>query len=229
VAPAFLDLVDDPTMEAGPGQAVLFGAYAADAEGVPAQRVSLVERGVMKSLLMSRIPRKELARSNGHARLGATGERGELGVLVVKGKGALGERALRERALAEARAQGPGTPVYIVRRVSSGWGSLAEQHGWISALTAPRGGSIGIGYGSRAHGTLEPEVVLRLKEDGSEEPVSGVRFANFLPRQLRDIVAVGETPGVYNVPSGELPWVVGGRGSSVITPALLLRDVELKR
>jgi len=59
--------------------------------------------------------------------------------------------------------------------------------------------------------------------------VSGVRFANFLPRQLRDIVAVGETPGVYNVPSGELPWVVGGRGSSVITPALLLRDVELKR
>ena len=46
----------------------MFGSYRVDDEGVPAQRVSLIEKGVLKTLLMSRTPRKEITSSNGHAR-----------------------------------------------------------------------------------------------------------------------------------------------------------------
>ncbi len=55
-----LSAVDDPALAAGPGKAPLFGSYRVDDEGVPAQRVSLIEHGVLKSLLMSRTPRKEI-------------------------------------------------------------------------------------------------------------------------------------------------------------------------
>ena len=40
--------VDDPAAGPGPGKAPLFGAYKIDDEGVPAQRVSLVEHGVLE-------------------------------------------------------------------------------------------------------------------------------------------------------------------------------------
>ena len=66
VAAPILSLVDDPLLAVAPGKAPVFGSYRVDDEGVPAQRVSLIEKGVLKSLLMSRTPRKEIARSNGH-------------------------------------------------------------------------------------------------------------------------------------------------------------------
>ncbi len=60
VASAIVGAVDDPTLAAGPGKAPLFGGYKIDDEGVPAQRVPLIEHGVLKALLMSRTPRKEI-------------------------------------------------------------------------------------------------------------------------------------------------------------------------
>lgn len=42
--------------------------YHHDREGVPAQRVELVRDGVVRDLLMSRVPRHDRATSNGHAR-----------------------------------------------------------------------------------------------------------------------------------------------------------------
>jgi hypothetical protein len=47
---------------AAPGKAPLFGNYRVDDEGVPAQRVSLIEKGVLKSLLMSRTAAQGAAR-----------------------------------------------------------------------------------------------------------------------------------------------------------------------
>src|SRR6185295_10352068 len=69
VTAPLLDAVDDPLREtAGPGNVRLFGAYHADDEGVAAERVSVIEGGILKGLLMTRTPRKEIAHSNGHAR-----------------------------------------------------------------------------------------------------------------------------------------------------------------
>lgn len=62
-----LTLVDDPTQTAFKG-APLYGRYEFDDQGVPARRVTLVERGVLKGFLLSRYPVKGTARSNGHGR-----------------------------------------------------------------------------------------------------------------------------------------------------------------
>src|SRR6267142_1776141 len=73
ILPEFLSITDDTTMKKL-GKQDLLGYYQFDDEGVPAQRVSLVEHGVLKNFEMSRSPLVGFPRSNGHCRrqLGAT-------------------------------------------------------------------------------------------------------------------------------------------------------------
>ena len=61
-------MVDDPAQEEWHGHP-LFGHYEIDSEGVAGQRVSLVEKGVLKTFLLTRQPVKGFDASNGHARL----------------------------------------------------------------------------------------------------------------------------------------------------------------
>ena len=61
-------VVDDPLLAVAPGKAPLFGNYRIDDEGVAGPARVADRKGVLKSLLMSRTPRKEIAHSNGHAR-----------------------------------------------------------------------------------------------------------------------------------------------------------------
>jgi len=60
---------DDPA-QSQLGSQELIGHYKVDDQGVPAQRVSLIEGRRVGTLLMSRRPTKELPRSNGHGRSG---------------------------------------------------------------------------------------------------------------------------------------------------------------
>jgi predicted Zn-dependent protease len=47
------------------GRSTLLGAYKIDEEGVPARDVSLIENGILKSLLTSRAPVKGIASQTG--------------------------------------------------------------------------------------------------------------------------------------------------------------------
>ena len=51
-----------------PAHPDLNGAYQFDDQGIPPERVDLIENGVVTDLLMSRIPRKGFTESTGHAR-----------------------------------------------------------------------------------------------------------------------------------------------------------------
>src|SRR6202035_4133506 len=55
VLPDFLSVSDDPTLHTLSGVS-LAGSYSHDDEGVPAQRVSLIQNGILKNFLMSRMP-----------------------------------------------------------------------------------------------------------------------------------------------------------------------------
>ena len=67
VLPQTVSLTDDPTMTAFNGQPLL-GGYAVDDEGVRAERVSIVDAGILRSLLMSRRPGPEFqSRTATHA------------------------------------------------------------------------------------------------------------------------------------------------------------------
>jgi len=67
VLPSFFTVVDDPTKKTYEKHE-LIGSYKVDDQGVPARPVTLIERGVLKTLLMSRRPSKEISQSNGHGR-----------------------------------------------------------------------------------------------------------------------------------------------------------------
>ena len=67
VLPDFLSVVDDPTISSFAGKALL-GHYKIDDEGVPAQRVSLVEKGALVNYVIGREPIRDFPTSNGHGR-----------------------------------------------------------------------------------------------------------------------------------------------------------------
>lgn len=67
IMPKFISVVDDPTA-AKLNKTSLNGHYLFDDEGVAAQKVVLVDRGVLRRFLMSRSPVRGFARSNGHGR-----------------------------------------------------------------------------------------------------------------------------------------------------------------
>src|SRR5271155_1670682 len=81
VLPKFLSVTDDPTVHELAGMK-LAGSYEFDDEGVPAQRVEVIQDGVLENFLMSRMPIKDFAESNGHGRnqpgLMPTGRQGNL-------------------------------------------------------------------------------------------------------------------------------------------------------
>ena len=68
VLPATVSLIDDPGAKDYKGT-LLVGGYAIDQEGVPGQKVTIVDGGKLKDLLMSRRPGPDFGKSNGHGAL----------------------------------------------------------------------------------------------------------------------------------------------------------------
>ncbi len=67
VIPSFLSIIDDPSKKNFNGRH-LMGYYPFDDQGVPGERVVLIEDGVLKNFLLSRTPVNGFERSNGHGR-----------------------------------------------------------------------------------------------------------------------------------------------------------------
>ena len=106
VLPDFLSATDNPLETTFDGQALL-GAYQVDDEGVPAQKVNLVEDGVLQNYLIGRTPIRDFPRSNGHGRSSvAQPEHSHEGVMIFQAKDALTPQALNARLLAMAKDQG---------------------------------------------------------------------------------------------------------------------------
>src|SRR5579863_2020251 len=67
VLPDFLSVVDDPTISSYHGESLL-GHYEFDDEGVPAQRVALIDKGNLVNYVIGRAPIRDFPASNGHGR-----------------------------------------------------------------------------------------------------------------------------------------------------------------
>lgn len=67
VLPDFISVVDDPTVSSYHGQSLL-GHYEIDDEGVPAQSVTVVEKGNLVNYVIGREPIRDFPVSNGHGR-----------------------------------------------------------------------------------------------------------------------------------------------------------------
>jgi TldD protein len=206
----------------GPGKAPgvpLFGAYRIDDEGVPAQRVSVVEHGVLAGLLMTRTPRKELVHSNGHARAPRFGgPHAHIGTLVLTARPGAG---LPRKGLLDelARiAKGGGVTTYVVRLLDDGLLPAGESDDMLSLFS----------FGGGGHGppTVRPLVVYRV-DRGKETLVRGLALEDLQPRSLKDVTAAGRDAVVYN-------YVDEGSGfagvpTTIIAPSLVVSDVDIRR
>jgi hypothetical protein len=106
VLPNFLSIVDDPTLTDFQGKS-LVGSYDVDADGVKAQRVTLVENGTLVNYLVGRQPIRGFPVSNGHDRAGVgTLPAPSLGVLLVNSSDAETPAALKQRVVRMITEQG---------------------------------------------------------------------------------------------------------------------------
>jgi TldD protein len=106
ILPSFIDVVDNPTLKEFDGKS-LTGSYDVDSEGVKAQPVDLIEKGVLTNYLLGRQPIRDFPESNGHGRAApASPPSPALGVLLMKSAQAQSPEALKKRALELVTAQG---------------------------------------------------------------------------------------------------------------------------
>jgi predicted Zn-dependent protease len=206
IMPEFISVVDDPTTPAV-GGVELLGHYRYDDEGVPAQRVALVEKGVLRNFLMSRSPLTGFPKSNGHGRrqLGSTPVSRQ-GNLIIQSSRAVTNAKLREMLIAEIRRQ--GRP----------FGLLIDDL---------EGGFTFTGRGLPQAFQMLPLVVYRVYADGRpDELVRGVDIAGTPLIALTKIVATGDTPEVFNgycgAESGFVPV-------SAVAPAILISEIEVQK
>jgi hypothetical protein len=207
VMPKGIQLVDDPGLRTYQGIPLL-GAYRVDNEGVPGQKVVLVQDGILKDLLMTRTPRKGSEKSNGHARMMVTGIGGaSAGNLVLTASGPIVARDMRARLLAEVRKA--KAPYGLVVRL------LPEGIDDVSTAADPTVPSM-----HRA-----APLMKRVMPDGREQVVRGAKLERLDTRVLDRVVAVGQKASVHNC-SG----LSALRESlSVVSPPLLFAHVVVSK
>ncbi len=206
VLPAFLDVVDDPTLARLQG-VDLNGHYTHDDEGVPAQRVVLVDDGVLKRFLTSRMPIPGQDASNGHGRRQSAHDViSRQGNLVVEAADPVSTAELRRMLLREVEAQG------------APYGLLFED------IT---GGFTYTGRSMANSFNVSPVVVYRVYADGRpDELVRGVDLIGTPLATFGQIIAAGEEVEVFNGYCGaESGWVP----VSAVAPDLLVRQIEVQR
>ena len=206
ILPSFLSVADDPTMRDFKGQP-LSGHYSFDDEGEPARRVQLVENGVLKTFLMSRLPVASFANSNGHGRA-ETGKMpaGRQGNLIVTSTKAVSDAELRDMLKAEAKKQGKAYGLYF-EDISSGFA--------VTTRSSPQAFQV------------IPLVVYRVYVDGRpDELVRGVSIVGTPQAALSRILATNDKPDVFN---GECGAESGTVPVSAVAPAMLVSDIETQR
>ena len=106
IMPSFISIVDDPTKKSL-GKDVLLGSYPFDDEGVPSERVTLVDHGVLKNFEMSRQPLNDFPISNGHGRRQIGAEPvSRQGNLIVESNKTVSNTELRRMFIEEIKKQG---------------------------------------------------------------------------------------------------------------------------
>jgi TldD protein len=206
VLPRFLSVSDDPTVREMAG-VKLAGTYEYDSEGTPAQRVDVIQNGVLKNFLMSRMPIKNFGVSNGHGRnqpgLMPTGRQGNL---IVTSTQAVPEAQMRQKLIDEVKKQGKPYGLYF-----------DDIQGGFTLTTRAL---------PQAFQVL-PVIVYRVYADGRpDELVRGVDIVGTPLAALTRIVTTGDQEHVFNgvcgAESGSVPV-------SAVAPAMLFSEMEVQK
>ena len=206
ILPNFLSVYDDPTLQSMNG-IPLAGTYAHDDEGVPSQHVSLIQDGILKNFLMSRMPIANFSQSNGHGRhqpgFMPTGRQGNL---VVESSKTVKDSELRGKLIEEIKKAGKPYGLYF-----------EDVQGGFTLTTREL---------PQAFQVL-PVIVWRVYADGRpDQLVRGVDIVGTPLASLNRIILTGDTTQVFNgicgAESGSVPV-------SASAPAMLFSEMEVQK
>lgn len=218
ILPTFISVVDDPLTTKFADKKIL-SAYTVDDDGVKAQKITLVDKGILKALAMSRSPSREIKQSNGHSENGA----GVASNLYIQSGSAMSPSQLREKLIQLGKEDGL-KEVLVIKRLANFAGAALEPRTLIQSL-------IGGGRGEVA--LLPPVLMYKVNiEDGKEEMVRGSDFGNMTMRVLRDIDCTGDDMDAYPILSMASSMRRGGGSvelSTIVTPSIIIREIELQK
>jgi predicted Zn-dependent protease len=206
VLPSFISIHDDPSMKVLNGEP-LNGYYLFDEEGVKGQRVTLVEKGVLRNYLLGRRPVEGFLQSNGHGRSqGTLKPVARMANLLVESTKAVSDAELKRLLINEAKRQ--GKPYGLIIRDITGGNTNTSSYGYQAFKGVPR-------------------MVYRVDvKTGQETLVRGVEIVGTPLSAVNRILASGQKSGIFNgfcgAESGNVPV-------STIAPAMLLQEIELQR
>ncbi len=206
ILPDFLSVSDDPTRRALDGVS-LSGWYEYDDEGMPARRVDVIQNGILKDFLMSRMPIKNFAISNGHGRaqvgLMPTGRQGNL---IVSSSKTVKDSELKQKLKDEIKKQGKPYGLYF-EDIQGGF-TLTQRN-------LPQAFQV------------LPVLVWRVyPDDRPDELVRGVDIVGTPLAALERILVTGDKTAVFNgvcgAESGSVPV-------SAAAPAMLFSEIEVQK
>jgi predicted Zn-dependent protease len=206
VLPKFLSVTDDPTTREIGGMK-LAGAFDFDNEGSPARRVDVIQNGVLKNFLMSRMPIKNFSQSNGHGRnqpgLMPTGRQGNL---IVTSTQTVPEAEMRQKLIDEVKKQGKPFGLYF-DDIQGGF--------TLTTRSLPQAFQV------------LPVIVYKVYADGRpDELVRGVDIVGTPLAALTRILTTGDQQHVFNgvcgAESGQVPV-------AAVAPAMLFSEMEVQK
>jgi predicted Zn-dependent protease len=206
VLPDFLSVVFDPTRRKIDG-IDLNGWYDYDDEGVKGQPVLAVDKGVLKTFLMSRSPIKGVDHSNGHGRRQPGREpESRQSNLIVESSNAVSDAKLRQMLIDEVKKQGKPYGLYF-QDITGGF-TTTERNG----LQAFK---------------VIPVIVFRVYPDGRpDELVRGADIVGTPLASFAKILATSDKTEVFNgycgAESGYVPV-------SAVSPAILVSEIEIEK
>jgi len=199
-------VTDDPTLREVNG-IKLAGTYEFDNEGVPAERVEVIKDGVLENFLMSRMPVKGFASSNGHGRnqpgLMPTGRQGNL---IVTSSKTVPEAEMRQKLIDEIKKQGKPYGLYF-DDIQGGF--------TLTTRSLPQAFQV------------LPVIVYKVYADGRpDELVRGVDIVGTPLAALTRILTTGDKQHVFNgvcgAESGSVPV-------SAVAPEMLFSEIEVQK
>ena len=205
VLPEFLSVYSDPTARKY-GTTELAGFYKFDDEGVRARKVTVVENGILKNFLMSRLPVDGFPESNGHGRRDITRPvAGRQSNLLVVASQTVTPEELKKKLIEE------------VGKRKLPYGLYFEDI---------EGGFTAVGRAVPNFFEVIPIMVYRIYPDGREELVRGVDLIGTALSTFNKILAADNQSAAFNgicgAESGLVPVSAGG-------PGLLFSEIEVQK
>ncbi|MCZ6864423.1 MAG: TldD/PmbA family protein [Candidatus Dadabacteria bacterium] len=206
IIPTFLSIIDDPSMKNFNGTH-LMGYYPFDDQGVPGERVVLIDKGILRNFLLSRTPVNGFERSNGHGRASyGRAPIARMSNTIIESDTEYSKEKLKELLIEEVKRQNKPFGL-LIKRMKGGETNTSS-------------------YNFQAYRATPVAIYKVDPKTGEETPVRDVEIVGTPLVSINKIIATGDDYSVFNgfcgAESGYIPV-------STVAPSILVSEIELQR